>query len=540
MPKDIAAQVRQLTNEDTDKFPAIVLVGVGGGGSRILSEGLYKTERNRHIDRYTCLSKAIAQEQEISHTFIVDTSSDPATPGFYRNIPKPHKISLSGSIKGMSRGAGGKPGRATKAVLNTEVARILAEQLYKPIADISPAIVVFIHTADGGTGGGLTPELLHQLAYVLPMSTVFWVFTVLPQQSALSLKGPRTVGPNIGKMLDVIRRVCDRKYDRIPFQCREAIRAVVPVGRKDRSDEFKFSRIAMFPMSNHHFAKCWTGGGSASGGQEAKAGKGGKRRGRVQIREEVLNPFPIEVLSQALYPYLKYKIADEEQQQWMQHFWPMGPIDIPDIMAGVTPERPVIVPHLLIDPELDDEAATNQVIENLRTGHISLEKTEGDVESGLPESFSFIGTPTELSEFRASALYCVPIYPEGSPYFDSFGDQVSDIWFPMLSGSLNYIGGRRGDKVGVISHSANLKPQPIPKPKEQTLGFDDGLLVTLIFGAVPPDFVVWLDATKKIVDDHKTQEKWELSYYDANTWLSNLADYVGWPEWPKPKKERKR
>ena len=544
MLKDMPVQVRQLTNEDTNRFPAIVLVGVGGGGSRILSEGIYKIERNRHIDRYACLSKAIAQDHEVSHTFIVDTSSDPATPGFYRNIPRDHKISLSGSIKGMSRGAGGRPGRATKAVLNHEVARILAEKLYKPIADISPAIVVFVHTADGGTGGGLTPELLHQLAYVLPMSTVFWVFTVLPQQSALSLQGPRTVGPNLGKMLDVIRRVCDRKYDRIPFQCREAIRAVVPAAKKDRSDDFKFSRIAMFPMSNHHFAKCWTSGvgdaGSKTAG-EVEGTKGAtKRRGRVQIREEVLNPFPIEVLSQALYPFLKYKIASEEEQQWMQHFWPMGPIDIPDIMAGVTPERPIIIPHLFIDPDLQDEPRTRAVIESLRAGEISLERTEGNVESGLPESFTFIGTPTELGEFRASALYCIPIYPEGSPYFDGFGDQVSDVWFPMLSGALNYIGGRRGDKVGVISHSANLKPQPIPRPKEQTLGFDDGLLVTLIFGAVPPDFVVWLDATKKIVDDHKTQEKWELSYYDANTWLSNLADYVGWPEWPKPKKIRKK
>ncbi len=509
-----------------------MLVGVGGGGSRILSEGLVKVDKNRHIDRYVCLSRAIAQDDEVPHTFIVDTSSDPSTPGFYRNIPKAHKISLSGSIRGMSRGAGGRPGRATKAVLNTEVARILAEKLYKPIADISPAIVVFIHTADGGTGGGLTPELLHQLAYVLPMSTVFWVFTVMPQQSALSLKGPRTVGPNLGKMLDVIRRVCDRKYDRIPFQCREAIRAVVPVAKKERSDEFKFSRIAMFPMSNHHFAKCWK--------DRQEKGQGRRGRGRVEIREEVLNPFPIEVLSQALYPFLKYKIASLEEQQWMQHYWPMGPIDIPDIMAGVSFDRPIIIPHLLIDPDLDDKEATKKVIADLKEGDIHLERIEGDVESGLPDTFTFIGTPTELSGFRASSLYCVPIYPEGSPYFDYFGDQVSDQWFPRLSGSLNFIGGRKGEMVGVISHSANLKPQPIPRPKDHTLGFDNGLLVTLIFGAVPPDFEVWLDATKKIVDDHKTQEKWELSYYDANTWLSILADYVGWPEWPKPKKEKRK
>ena len=49
-----------------------------------------------------------------------------------------------------------------------------------------------------------------------------------------------------------------------------------------------------------------------------------------EIREEVLNPFPIEVLSQALYPFLKYSVAEPEEQSWMQKNWPLGPIDIPE------------------------------------------------------------------------------------------------------------------------------------------------------------------------------------------------------------------
>lgn len=508
-----------MNDEANEKFPAIVLVGVGGGGSRILSEGITKIAKNRHVDRYECLAKAIALDEEVPHSFIVDTSADPTTPGFFRNIPKAHKISLSGNVKGMSQGAGGRPGRATKAVLNTQVATTLAEKLYKPIAEIGPTVVVFMHTADGGTGGGLTPELLMQLSFVLPSSTVFWVFTVMPQQTSVTLRGPRTVGPNLGKMLDVIQRVFDNKFDRIPFECREAIRRIVPIAKKERSDEFQFSRIAMFPMSNEHFSKCWRDGGK-----------------RLEMREEVLNPFPIEVLSQALYPYLKYKIATMEEQVWMQHHWPMGPIDITDIMAGVNAERPIIIPHLYLDPQLTNEEATDGVLKDMEEGNIHLMRTEGDAESGLPDSFTFRGTPTELLDFRASAIYCIPVYPKGSAYFDTFAEEVSNIWFPKLSGALNFIGGRKGEKVGVISHSANLKPQPVPPPKEgMDLGFDNGMLVTLIFGAVPQDFIVWLDSTKKILKDHHTQKIWELSFYDANGWLKNLAYYIGWEDWPKPR-----
>lgn len=154
----------------------------------------------------------------------------------------------------MSRGAGGKPGRAAKALLNDTVSRTLAEELYGPVMEIGPAIVVFIHTADGGTGGGLTPDVIQQLAYVLPMSTVFWVFSVMPTQTELSLQGPRTVAPNIGKMIKVIRRISAEDYSSIPFDCREAIREVAPMRRTDESYEFKHSRIALFPMSNDHFA----------------------------------------------------------------------------------------------------------------------------------------------------------------------------------------------------------------------------------------------------------------------------------------------
>ncbi|MCK4265712.1 MAG: hypothetical protein KAX31_00410, partial [Thermoplasmata archaeon] len=404
--------------------------------------------------------------------FIVDTSSDPSTKGFFTNIPQAHKISLSSSIKGMSRGAGGRPGRALKAMLNEDVSRNLAENLYKPISEISPAIVVFIHTADGGTGGGLTPELLQQLAYVLPQSTVFWVFTVMPTMTSLSLQGPRAVGPNIGKMLKVIRRISNRDYNQIPFECREAIRQVVPARSSDRSYEFQHSRVALFPMSNDHFSQCWEG------------------HSRLEIREEVLNPFPIELLSQALYPFLKYTVSTQEEQQWMQKHWPMGPIDIPDIMAGVNSERPVVLPHLWVDPSGWETGKVDQIIDDLKNGKIMLERTEGDVKEGIPDIFTLTGAPTALFEFRATSMYCVPVYPDGSDYFDEFGDLVSDLWFPKLSGQLRYIGGTDGRKIGVISHSANLKPQPIPRPKEWSLGFENGLLVTLIYGAIPADFPV--------------------------------------------------
>jgi len=499
--------------EESRKIPAIVLIGVGGGGSRILSEGLDKITKLRDIDRYACIAKAIKAESREPHVFIVDTSLDPTTKGFYTNIPITHKISLSQSIKGMSRGAGGKPGRAANALLDENVSRTLAEMLYRPVLEISPAIVVFMHTADGGTGGGLTPELLQQLAYVLPMSTVFWVFSVMPTQTSLSLKGPRTVAPNIGKMLKVIRRVCQEDYDQIPFDCREAIREVTPMRRVDESYEFKHSRIAIFPMSNEHFAQCHEG------------------HSRKEIREEVLNPFPIEMLSQALYPFLKYIVSTEKQQEWMQEHWPMGPIDIPDIMAGVTPERPIILPHLWIDPDGWEEGKPDQIIEDLKDGKIILEKTEGDSEEGLPDVFTFTGAPTSLYDFRANSLYCIPVSAEGSEYFEDFGDIVSDVWFPKLSGQLNFIGGRDGKKVGIISHSANLKPQPVPKPKEGRFGFENGLLVTLIFGAIPTDFGVWLKSTVNIMRDHKTDKMWELSYYDAHDYLHEVGLYMGEGDW---------
>ena len=503
----------KMTDSTERKMPPIVLVGVGGGGSRILSEGLEKLQNHPNLDRYSCLLRTIRADEPEPHVFIVDTSSDPKTEGFYRNIPMSHKISLSGSIKGMSRGAGGKPGRAVKAVLNEEVSRTLAEQLYKPINDIGPAIVVFMHTADGGTGGGLTPELIQQLAYVLPQSTVFWVFTVMPTMTSLSLQGPRTVGPNLGKMLKVIRRIAERDFNEIPFECREAIRQTVPQKRQDRSYDFLHSRVALFPMSNDHFAQC------------------SKGHSRMEIREEILNPFPMELLSQALYPFLKYVVATEEEQQWMQKHWPMGPIDIPDIMAGVQPDRPIVTPHLWIDPEGFGQGGPEKIIQELKDSIIHLEKTEGDVEEGLPDSFTFTGAPSGLFEFRATSMYCIPVYPNGSKYFDEFGDMISDEWFPKLSGAMNFVGGSDGKKVGIISHSANLKPQPISRPKDKQLGFENGLLVTLVFGAIPSDFPVWLKATKDIMREHKTEEMWELSFYDANDCLNELGRYIGWRDW---------
>ena len=516
-----------MDEKEKRKMPAIVLVGIGGGGSRILSEGLEKIVRYPHVDRYACLiravnaspdkayqspSKALDSSSE-PHVFILDTSSDPTTEGFYQNIPVKHKISLSSSVQGMSRGAGGRPGRAAKAVLNKEVSETLARELYKPISDIGPAIVVFIHTLDGGTGGGLTPEILQQLAYVLPASTVFWVFSVMPTQTPISLQGPRAVALNVGRMLNTIRRVSDRDYDQIPFECREAIRSLVETKQEDQSYEFRHSRVAMFPMSNQHFSQCLEGQKS------------------VEIREEILNPFPVEMISQALYPFLKYVESTPDEQQWMQKQWPMGPIDIPDIMAGVSPDRPMVLPHLWIDPEPGDKAVVDAAIEDLKNGVIRMTRIEGTTKDGLPDLFSFNGAPCALYEFRASSVYCIPVYPECSKYFDTFGETISDVWFPRLSGKMHFIGGRTGVKVGVINHSANLKPQPIPRPPNTVLGFEHGMLVTLINGGVPSDLLAWLNATKDIMREHRTEDMWELTFYDANDALNEVARYMGIDDW---------
>jgi hypothetical protein len=496
------------------KMPSIVIVGIGGGGSRILSDGMEKVLKYINVDRYSCLARAVRASSERPLTFILDTSSDPTRKGFFENIPDEQKISLSQSARGMSRGAGGRPGRAAKAVLNDDVVKNLAFNLYKPISEAEPAIVVIIHTADGGTGGGLTPEVLQHLGYCLPMSTIFWVFTVLPKRTALSLQGPRTVAPTMGKLLKVARRVTRRDFTNIPFRCREVINSAIEVRKLDQSYEFQHSRIAIFPLSNHHFAQCM------------------KDFGRKQIREEVLNPFPIELLSQALYPYLKYNVATYEEQVWMQENWPLGPIDIPDIMAGLTPERPFVIPHLYVDPDIDNDQEIDSVVKDLEEGRIRLENLNNgnDDDLGL---FTFTGSSSPLYEFRATSLYCIPIYPEMSDYFEDFGDFVADQWFPSLSGKMNFITGKQGLKLGVISHAANLKPQPIPSPPENIdLGFRNGLLVTLLFGAVPEDLPVWLEATRDIVKGYKTEEFWEVSGYDSRDWLNEISAYIGWTDWP--------
>lgn len=72
----------EVMDEETRKIPAIVLVGVGGGGSRILSEGLEKVNRSREVDRYACIARAISADSPKPHVFIVDTSTDPKTAGF--------------------------------------------------------------------------------------------------------------------------------------------------------------------------------------------------------------------------------------------------------------------------------------------------------------------------------------------------------------------------------------------------------------------------------------------------------------------------
>lgn len=503
-------------DQDDNSMPSIVIVGIGGGGSRILSDGMDKIIKHRMVDRYHCLSKALRATSEEPHVFIVDTSADPTRKGFFKNIPEKQKISLSSTISGMSRGAGGRPGRAAKSVLNDEVVGNLTENLYKPISDIGPAIVVLIHTADGGTGGGLTPEILQHLGYILPLSTIFWVFTVFPRRNPLSLKGPRTVAPVMGKMLHIARRISKRDFTHIPFKCREVINNSIERGRVDQSYEFQHSRIAIFPLSNHHFAQCWEG------------------FGRKEIREEVLNPFPIELLSQALYPFLKYNMANQKEQTWMQENWPLGPIDIPDIMAGLTPARPFVIPHLWIDPKVWDENEADRMIENLKAGKIELTKEDGSEEE--LDLFTMNGACAGLYEFRTTSIYCIPVYPEGSKFFDDFGDYVSDMWFPMLSGKLNYIFGKGGQKTGIISHAANLKPQPIPRPEEGIkLGFEEGIMVSLLFGAVPADLPIWLESTRDIIKGYKTEDFWEIEGYDAKEWLRELSAYIGWNDWPNQK-----
>ena len=360
--------------------PSIVIVGIGGGGSRILSDGVGKILEYQMVDRYQCLARAIRANSSKPLTYIVDTSSDPTKEGFFKNIPQDQKISLSEAARGM-----GRPGRAAKAMLNNDVVENLAKNLYKPISEVAPAIAVIVHTADGGTGGGLTPEILQHLAYSLPMSTIFWVFTVFPQRSALALKGPRTVAPVMGRLLKITRRISARDYTNIPYQNREIINGHIERQETDESYEFRHSRIAIFPLSNQHFAQCW------------------KDRSKKETREEVLNPFPIELLSQALYPYLKYAVADIQQQSWMQENWPLGPIDIPDIMAGLTPERPFVIPHLWIDPKVGDEADTDRILDNLLNGVIDLEQLDVIGDDGIPDLFSFTGTSAPLFEDRVTS-----------------------------------------------------------------------------------------------------------------------------------------
>jgi hypothetical protein len=497
------------------QHPSIVIIGIGGGGSRILSDGVDKILEYQVVDRYECLARAIRATDERPYTFIIDTSSDPTRKGFFENIPTDQKISLSESAKGMSRGAGGRPGRAANAMLNNDVVRNLAKNVYKPISDIGPAIVVIVHTADGGTGGGLTPELLQHLAYCMPLSTIFWVFTVFPQRTALSLKGPRTVAAVMGRLLKVTRRISESDYTNIPYKNREIINQFIKRREKDQSYEFQHSRIAIFPLSNQHFAQCWID------------------RSKKEIREEVLNPFPIELLSQALYPYLKYVVADQDQQRWMQKNWPLGPIDIPDIMAGLTPERPFVIPHLWIDPKIKSKERMTKILDDLTNGVIELEQIDVIGDDGIPDLFTFNGCSAPLFESRVTSLYVIPVYPEGSEYFDEISDFVGDEWFPELSGRLNFITGKKGGKLGIISHAANLKPQPIPGPAPGgKLGFDNGLLVTLLFGVVPGDLPIWLEVTRDIVNGHRTDDFWEISGYDANDYLRTLSDYIGWSDWP--------
>jgi len=204
-------------------------------------------------------------------------------------------------------------------------------------------------------------------------------------------------------------------------------------------------------------------------------------------------------------------------------------------MAGVTPERPFVIPHLWVDPNVTDPAVTDTMVENVKNGVILIDRKDnsGGGQLGL---FTFSGSSAGLFEFRSTSVYCIPVYPKGSEYFEEFGDFVSDVWFPRLSAKLKFICGRDGIKVGVISHAANLKPQPIPGAAPGVdLGFKNGLLVTLMFGAVPSDIPVWLESCREIIENHKNDDFWEISFYDANDYLKELSLYCGWPDWPQQK-----
>ena len=500
-------------SDDLIRPPRIVLVGIGGGGSRILSEGITKFQQYKQLDRYRSILEATGAFTDRPHWFLVDTSVDPLQPGFYPGIPKENRVSLSKSVEGVSRGAGGKPGRAADAMRSEAVAKILCEELYRPLRDLSPSVVVLLHSADGGTGGGLTPELVLQLGYALPSSTVFWVFSVLPIQSELALSGPRTVGCALGRLLQVARNLSDERFDEIPFVCREAIDKLQGHRSTDGGYDFEHSRVALFPLSNNHFAQCWAD------------------RKEVEIRKELLNPFPLEILGATLHPYLRYHYSDPEEQAWMQENWPLGPVDIPDIMAGISKDRPFVVPHVWFDPADWSDAAIAATVTAAAEGRIAYVKEDFDA-TGRFRPFDFTGAATGFEEFGASRVYCLPVYPKGSPLFEEMDDLVSNRWFPQLASRLKYFPPNESRGVGAVTHAANLKPQPFPaSTEEHQLDFDRGFLVSLLFGAVPSDFRVWIRATEPILAKHDTEPMWEITAADSFKMLQDLAKYAWMKDW---------
>ena len=67
------------------------------------------------------------------------------------------------------------------------------------------------------------------------------------------------------------------------------------------------------------------------------------------------------------------------------------------------------------------------------------------------------------------------------------------------------------------------------------LGFENGILVSLLFGAVPADLPIWLESTRDIIKGYKTEDFWEIEGYDAKEWLRELSAYIGWNDWPNQK-----
>ena len=46
------------------------------------------------------------------------------------------------------------------------------------------------------------------------------------------------------------------------------------------------------------------------------------------------------------------------------------------------------------------------------------------------------------------------------------------------------------------------------------------------------DIPIWLESTRDILDNMRTEDFWEISGYDATDWLMELSRLIGWSDWP--------